>query len=143
MPSTFPNVPFDESLFEANDLMLEYWQRSTEDRTHAYVPDVRAEEEYFAKDILELRERSIRSYEPKEVISQTSETERVREVPVKLHVVSAPTHQNTEQAIVKPLTQSESTMSGGAAIAVIIITLILLYIVIVGVVPAISGSMRY
>ena len=35
----FPDVPFDENLFSSNQMLKSYWERSTEKRLEATIPD--------------------------------------------------------------------------------------------------------
>jgi len=145
MPNTFPDVPFDESLFEANELMREYWNRSTENRVTSMAKDSNVVEPFMATELLELHEVSKHLFESSQE-QQTGETQTSSEEAEhqQLHVVDAfapevPTH----EAIVKTLTVSEgSSLSAGAVIAIIIITLLVLYLIIVAVVPRFTGSMR-
>ena len=55
---SFPDVPIDETLFEGNALMRDYWERSTENRSMHFVPDVRHEELALPDDVAELRAMS-------------------------------------------------------------------------------------
>jgi hypothetical protein len=50
---SFPEVPIDETLFEGNALMRQYWERSTENRSMNFVPDVRHEELALPDDLAE------------------------------------------------------------------------------------------
>lgn len=47
----FPEVPFDENLFSSNALLKSYWERSTEDRTSAIIPDWPSEETEKHQDL--------------------------------------------------------------------------------------------
>lgn len=47
----FPEVPFDENLFSSNALLKSYWERSTEDRTSATIPDWPSEETEKHQDL--------------------------------------------------------------------------------------------
>ena len=38
------DVPYDENLFESNDFMKSYWERSTQNRNVAFVQDLRTTE---------------------------------------------------------------------------------------------------
>lgn len=58
----FPDVPFDESLFEANDMMKSYWERSTENRSDNFVRDVRTEEHDLPEELRELRQMTLDSF---------------------------------------------------------------------------------
>jgi hypothetical protein len=69
--SNFDSMPFDESLFESNEMMKTYWERSTENRSVHFSQDVRNEERQLPDDIRELHELSMSSYE-----SNSSEKER-------------------------------------------------------------------
>jgi hypothetical protein len=142
MPNTFPDVPFDESLFEANELMREYWNRSTENRSVSMVKDSNVEEPFMPMELLELHEVSKKLYENSiaNEVAKTTHEETVEDLHVVDEVVpSVPTH----EAIVKTLTVSTgSSMSAGTVIAIIIITILVLYLLIVAVVPRFTGSMR-
>lgn len=48
----FPDVPFDENLFSSNQMLKSYWERSTEKRLEATIPDYPSEET-FQKNELE------------------------------------------------------------------------------------------
>lgn len=62
----FPDVPFDESLFDANDMMKSYWERSTENRHMETSDDVREEKTVHEELQNELYALSLDSYkEPK------------------------------------------------------------------------------
>jgi hypothetical protein len=52
---SFPEVPIDESLFEGNALMRQYWERSTENRSMNFVPDARHEDLGLPDDLAELK----------------------------------------------------------------------------------------
>lgn len=62
-------MPFDETLFESNQMMRDYWNRSTEERTTDYVNDVITEEATLPEDIHELRQLSEQAYKPEAVRS--------------------------------------------------------------------------
>lgn len=59
----FPEVPIDESLFEGNALMRDYWERSTQNRSVNFVHDVRLEEQELPDDLAELHRLSDEAYE--------------------------------------------------------------------------------
>lgn len=40
----FPEVPFDENLFASNTMLKSYWERSTNERASATIPDWPSEE---------------------------------------------------------------------------------------------------
>jgi hypothetical protein len=147
MPNSFPEMPFDESIFDSNDLMREYWERTTENRTQAFVQDIRIEETPYTDDLAELHRLSIKSF-PKETMSE------VEQVPtfvqhesneVVHQVVQETQFEGPETAVVVPLiVQTNSGLSGGAILAVIILVILLLYIVIVATSPMVGGrSVRY
>ena len=58
----FPDVPFDENLFSSNEMLKSYWERSTEKRLEATIPDYPSEES-FRKN--ELEEESLKLWAPK------------------------------------------------------------------------------
>ena len=47
----FPEVPFDENLFSSNKLLKSYWERSTENRSAATIPDWPSEESEDHSDL--------------------------------------------------------------------------------------------
>jgi len=63
----FPEVPFDETLFEANDMMKSYWERSTENREENFVRDVRTEEQDLPVELRELRQMTLDAFGDKAV----------------------------------------------------------------------------
>lgn len=81
----FPDVPIDEKLFESNEMMREYWDRSTQNRGVHFVPDVRAEE-----DFEELRSLTAEAYDSIE------------------EIVEAPMRAETMDAVVTPKATSVS-----------------------------------
>lgn len=82
---SFPELPFDESLFEANELMRTYWERSTQDRDdHEY--EGLKEERMLPEDFADLRAASKEAF-----LNRAGST-----------VVGAPARANID-AVVKPL----------------------------------------
>jgi len=62
----FPDVPFDESLFDANDMMKSYWERSTDNRHNEHVSDVPREEKTVHEELQnELYALSMESFNSK------------------------------------------------------------------------------
>lgn len=146
MPNTFPDVPFDESLFEANELMREYWQRSTENRAISSVPDTTVEETLLVSELLQLQEMSKNTFErqlQKEEVQQVVNMPEPEVQNEEIHVVNVPLEIPSHEAIVKTLTVNQNSgLSAGAVVAIIIITIIVLYLIIVGLVPYFTGTMR-
>jgi hypothetical protein len=79
----FPDVPIDEKLFESNEMMREYWDRSTQNRGVHFVPEVRAEDN---DEFAELRSATAMEFEANDDVV----------------VVQAPLTAKSTDAIVKP-----------------------------------------
>lgn len=47
----FPEVPFDENLFASNTMLKSYWERSTNERASATIPDWPSEESTESKEL--------------------------------------------------------------------------------------------
>ena len=47
----FPDVPFDENLFASNTMLKSYWERSTNERAAAVIPDWPSEESNDSNDL--------------------------------------------------------------------------------------------
>ena len=117
----FPDVPFDESLFEANQMMKTYWERSTENRNVEFVPDARAEDE-LPTDLAELRVLSM------ETLAEAFE-------PVVVAVEERPVEPPVEpiiDAIVLPK-QLFGGLTNTQAAGVGIIVLLAIYIIIISI----------
>jgi hypothetical protein len=118
----FPNVPFDENLFESNQMMKDYWNRSTSGRQIEYAHDVVHEETNLPEDgeaavYQELRQLSEQSYRPEgghDYVSRPSE-------PLPDVFMSA------EGAIVRPKAREasgpNSFIVAGVAVAVLVVVL--------------------
>ena len=74
----FPDVPFDENLFSSNEMLKSYWERSTEKRLEATIPDYPSEESFRKND---LEEESLKLWAPKvqRSASKVSKAEEVAE----------------------------------------------------------------
>lgn len=59
----FPNVPIDERLFESNELLREYWERSTDNRGVHFEADARFDKDPLLDDVQELRDLSVSAFE--------------------------------------------------------------------------------
>lgn len=71
----FPEVPFDENLFASNTMLKSYWERSTNERPDAIIPDWPSEETTNEpNDAKELRLATIEQFSV-----QKPETEEVLE----------------------------------------------------------------
>jgi len=78
----FPEVPFDENLFASNTMLKSYWERSTNERAGAVIPDWPSEE---SSDSKELRVESMDLWKRNEepaleepiVLAQTAEKSRL------------------------------------------------------------------
>jgi hypothetical protein len=57
----FPDVPFDENLFASNSMLKSYWERSTNDRDEATIPDYPSEEKYA-----DLKQQTLRHFDSPE-----------------------------------------------------------------------------
>jgi hypothetical protein len=111
----FPDVPFDETLFEANDMMKSYWERSTENRTENFVRDVRTEEQDLPEELRELRQLTLDSFGENQVA----------EKPEDLGEVVGQPEAATVDAIVRPKSVNGSTVVlwlivGGAAVFLVV-----------------------
>jgi hypothetical protein len=106
----FPDVPFDESLFEAIDMMKSYWERSTENRSDNFVRDVRTEEHDLPEELRQLRQLTLDSF-----------TERVMP---ELEVVGVP-----EKASVDALV-TEKSVNGYTVVLWIILAAIVVFVVV-------------
>jgi hypothetical protein len=144
MPNNFPEMPFDESIFDSNDLMREYWERTTESRVQGFASDIRMEETHLTDDLAELHRLTVKSF-PKEEVDTFDVRPVEHVVQEEIHVVEPTTFQAPELAVVEPLlVSSGSGMSGGAILAVVILTILLLYIVLVATGPLVGGrAVRY
>lgn len=58
----FPEMPFDESMFESNELMRTYWERSTQERDSMDSESLRVEQ-YMPEDLAELSSLSSATYD--------------------------------------------------------------------------------
>ena len=118
----FPNVPFDENLFESNQMMKDYWSRTTAERSIDYVRDVIHEETALPEDgeaamYQELRELSEQNYQPADTyVSQPS-------APL------ADVFLSSEGAVVRPKSRAASATNSAivAGVAVAILVLILFF----------------
>lgn len=63
------DVPYDENLFESNEFMKSYWERSTENRNVAFVQDLRSNE--TMNDDSELRDLSMGLYDDDELLDSS------------------------------------------------------------------------
>ena len=106
----FPDVPFDETLFESNVMMKNYWERQTENRSY-FAQDERVEEEHIGQDIVELRELSMGSF-------AVPETESVAET---AEIVQSSFGLTEKPSIVLPKANSQET---NAIILVVVIAVI-------------------
>ena len=88
----FPDVPVDEKLFESNEMMREYWDRSTQNRGVHFVPDVRAEDDEFD----ELRSATADNFVPNSDVAEV--------------VVAAPLRAATMDAVVTPKSTTDNVI---------------------------------
>jgi hypothetical protein len=137
MPLTFPNIPIDENLFDSNYLMEEYWERSV--APVDYVSQNERVEEIMVSaltgDFAEMKQLTEQVFGKMEV-SQTPVNDEIQNEetvvePVIPALVEAPIQKKLQDAIVKPLTTSESGLSSGQILALVILVLLLLWLVFV------------
>lgn len=88
----FPDVPFDESLFEANQMMKTYWERSTENRNVEFNAPRADSEDELPTDLAELRALSMEALaESMQAEAVEAPVEAIVEVPVAVKaVIDAP-----------------------------------------------------
>ena len=85
---SFPEIPFNETLFD-NELMQEYWNRSTENRSNQLLPDAVFEERELPSELEELERMSIDSVPTKVVKSKVLNNNRAQKERVKDASVTA------------------------------------------------------
>jgi hypothetical protein len=125
MPTDFVDMPFDETLFESNELMRTYWERSTENRSfEASDSNVEEREQMVPYEFEELRELTKKSFEA--TMAQKQVVEQVIDVPSEPSVLDA---------VVVPLavtrSVSSTNLSGGAQLLIAILAIVALWIIIV------------
>lgn len=88
----FPNVPIDERLFESNELLREYWERSTDNRGVHFAADARFDNDPVLDDVQELRDLSMAGFEQSPVFYTRDALvlPKSEEEPESLVVSSAP-----------------------------------------------------
>jgi hypothetical protein len=72
----FPDVPFDENLFASNSMLKSYWERSTNERSGANIPDWPSEEKYD-----DLRFQTLEHFEDDSKVEAVETVEPEPEVP--------------------------------------------------------------
>jgi DNA-binding protein Fis len=77
----FPEVPFDENLFASNTMLKSYWERSTNERPGATIPDWPSEESPESSDAQELRQATKEQFsESEEQYSKDSISQEPQDV---------------------------------------------------------------
>lgn len=124
---SFPDVPIDETLFEGNALMRDYWERSTENRSMHFVPDVRHEELALPDDVAELRAMS------EEALRMDTRFKTVAAPALGKTVEVEPTLDESEDPVDAPVAPKSAAGAWGIGIAIGVgFILILLYVGYVG-----------
>ena len=104
----FPDVPFDENLFASNSMLKSYWERSTNERSEANIPDWPSEEKYD-----DLRKQTLHHFDEPVVEPEAAEPEeptKTAEVEPVAEVVNAA--EPVKDAIVKPKALSTPEVVG-------------------------------
>jgi hypothetical protein len=116
----FPDVPFDESLFDANDMMKSYWERSTDNRHNEHVSDVPREEKTVHEELQnELYALSMESFNSKS--SQAQGKTAAAEAEEALVVVGLP-----KKVAVDALVTEKSTAGTVTVLALVTVVAIFL-----------------
>lgn len=119
---SFPEVPIDESLFEGNALMRQYWERSTENRSMNFVPDVRHEDLALPDDIAELKSLTAQGL--------AMHTRPVGPLNVAAAAVEDQPASNDEDPIDAPV--KPKGLNGWAIAAIVLASILFLYLVFYG-----------
>jgi len=119
---SFPEISFNESMFD-NNLMQEYWNRSTEDRTY-YEPDNQVEERQLPDDLSELSQLSMEKFRAHWDRSHDKVNESANPVAAQFDFAT----QQTEErgALVKPKSLSKPSKWQTVWILVSVIVVLLL-----------------
>lgn len=115
----FPNVPIDESLFESNEMMRAYWERSTENRNVHFVADLRYEED-TPDDFAELRALSMETFTASTVVQESPEALVVNNTVGLVEEVPA-------DAVVVPKSDevvSGRAITGGQTAAIVVVAVV-------------------
>jgi hypothetical protein len=110
----FPEVPFDENLFASNTMLKSYWERSTNERPDAIIPDWPSEESAFKEsdDAKELRAATASQWDDELKPDTEPEVEQIEEPVLEIPEINIEKKQSLD--IVKP-------KMSGTSIALIIV----------------------
>lgn len=122
---SFPDVPFDEKLFERNAMMRAYWERATDDRPRDFATEglvVEDVEDRRYDDLQELRDLSASSW--------SDATDEVPQAPQDFEAYEAEIVGNDEaakepvDAVVKPKSRDVSSTNWTALVITIVLVVI-------------------
>jgi hypothetical protein len=114
------DVPYDENLFESNDFMKSYWERSTENRNVAFVQDLRMNE--IVNDDSEMRDMTMDAFEDDSV--ELDKTVGLVENVGRIEASSFNVAQESKTLLPKALSNSTAVIWAVIAIGAIFVFLI-------------------
>lgn len=112
----FPDVPFDENLFSSNQMLKSYWERSTEKRLEATIPD------YLSEEVSnELKINSLKLWDEENTLGKPQK-----------NILAAEPHKEEEILIMEPEKKSDAkvyTKSNGTFLVIFIYTLLAAFVI--------------
>ena len=148
----FPDVPFDENLFASNSMLKSYWERSTNERSGAIIPDWPTEDysdlrnetlnhfnDNSASDVIvksDVDQKAAEAAEAADAEAAEAEAAMADSVEPVVEVLNVP--EPVKDAIVKPKSLSTSEVLG-IVFASLAVAVVIIYFFLV----RFKGSRRY